>query len=57
MYFVAVTSAVLQLYYYVSDLLTSACKHANNSLHQLYTTPTSLALQLQTYFRCILWPK
>ena len=27
----AVTSAVTQLHYYVSDLLTSACKHVNDS--------------------------
>ena len=35
-----VTSAVTQVHYNVSDLLTIAYKHANDSLHYLYATPT-----------------
>ena len=61
-YFVVVTvlfqllakqTYVLKLLYYVSDLLTSTHEHVrNNFIHSLYTTPITLALQLQTYFHC-----
>ena len=38
---------VVQLLYHVSDLLTSICKHVNDlSIHNSYTTPKLLALQL-----------
>ena len=54
MYFVVVTllfqllsKHLLAALYLVSDLLTIACKHINDSL---YTRPTLLALQLLTCF-------
>ena len=46
MYFIA----IVQLHYYVNDLLTSTCKRTNDFLYKLYTIPTSFTSQFINLF-------
>ena len=42
---------IVQLLYHVSNLLTSACKNLNDSVHYtVYTTPTPLASNYKIVF-------